>query len=104
MQATTSEMPTGAIPSAPLRAGLTSTEAAARLATNGPNRLPPPPAAHTWRKLIAQFTHFFALMLWAAGVLAVIAGMPQLGVAILVVIIVNGVFAFVQEQTRRAGR
>ena len=91
-------MTTGAIPAGPLRAGLTSVEAAARLATNGPNRLPPPPAAHTWRKLIAQFTHFFALMLWAAGVLAVIAGMPQLGVAILVVIIVNGVFAFVQEQ------
>jgi calcium-translocating P-type ATPase len=80
------------------RSGLTSADAAARLASDGPNRLPPPPAAHTWRKLLAQFTHFFALMLWAAGVLAVIAGMPQLGVAILVVIIVNGLFAFVQEQ------
>ncbi len=81
-----------------LRTGLTSAEAAERLAADGPNRLPPPPAAHTWRKLVAQFTHFFALMLWVAGVLAVVAGMPQLGVAILVVIIVNGVFAFVQEQ------
>ena len=42
-------------------------------------------------------THFFALMLWVAGVLAFVAGLPQLGVAIFVVVVVNGVFAFVQE-------
>ena len=42
-------------------------------------------------------THFFALMLWVAGILAFIAGLPQLGVAIFVVVVVNGVFAFVQE-------
>jgi hypothetical protein len=44
--------------------------------------------------------HFFALMLWVAGALAFIAGMPQLGAAIFVVVIVNGVFAFVQEPRR----
>ena len=49
-------------------------------------------------------THFFALMLWVAGVLAFIAGLPQLGVAIFVVVVVNGVFAFVQEQPGRARR
>jgi calcium-translocating P-type ATPase len=42
-------------------------------------------------------THFFALMLWVAGVLAFIADLAQLGVAIFVVVVVNGVFAFVQE-------
>jgi magnesium-transporting ATPase (P-type) len=78
--------------------GLTSPEAAARLTVNGPNRLPAPPAPKKWRKFVGQFTHFFALMLWVAGVLAVVAKMPQLGVAIFVVIAVNGVFAFVQEQ------
>ena len=36
-------------------------------------------------------------MLWVAGALAFIAGMPQLGAGIFVVIVVNGVFAFVQE-------
>ena len=41
-------------------------------------------------------SHFFALMLWGARVLAFIAGMPQLGGAIFVVVVVN-VFAFVQE-------
>jgi calcium-translocating P-type ATPase len=48
-------------------------------------------------QLFAQWTHFFAVLLWVAAVLAAIAGMPQLAVAIAVVVIVNGVFAFVQE-------
>ena len=37
-------------------------------------------------------------MLWVAGALALIAGMPQLGIAIFVVILVNGAFSFVQEE------
>jgi calcium-translocating P-type ATPase len=36
-------------------------------------------------------------MLWVASGLALLAGMPQLAVAIVVVVIVNGVFAFLQE-------
>lgn len=48
--------------------------------------------------------HFFALMLWVAGGRAILAGMPQLGFAIFVVIVLNGVFAFVQEyRAERAG-
>lgn len=78
--------------------GLTSKEAAARLVADGPNRLPAPPRPHVWQKLVGQFSHFFALMLWVAGALALVAGMPQVGIAIFVVIVVNGVFAFVQEQ------
>ncbi len=85
-------------PSMAANRGLTAVAAATRLAVDGPNRLPTPPPVRTWRLLLGQLTHFFALMLWAAGVLAVVAGMPQLGVAIFVVILVNGVFAFVQEQ------
>jgi magnesium-transporting ATPase (P-type) len=42
--------------------------------------------------------HFFALLLWVAGVLAFVAGMPALGVAIFVVVVINGTFAFVQEE------
>lgn len=45
-----------------------------------------------------EFTHFFALMLWVAAALAFIAGMPQLGVAVLIVVVVNGVFSHVQEE------
>ncbi|HEY3484709.1 MAG TPA: HAD-IC family P-type ATPase, partial [Ilumatobacteraceae bacterium] len=46
---------------------------------------------------MSQWTHFFALLLWVAAGLALIAGMPQLGIAIVVVVLINGVFAFVQE-------
>ena len=42
-------------------------------------------------------THFFAVMLWIAVLLALIAGMPQLSVAIAVIVVLNGTFAFVQE-------
>jgi calcium-translocating P-type ATPase len=42
-------------------------------------------------------SHFFALLLWGAVVLALIAGMPMLSIAIGIVVVINGVFAFVQE-------
>ncbi len=50
-----------------------------------------------WRQFLAQLTHFFAAMLWVAGILAIIGGLPELGVAIFIVIVVNAVFAFAQE-------
>jgi calcium-translocating P-type ATPase len=77
--------------------GLTTSEALRLLHEHGPNTLPQPRRQGQMRKLAAQFTHFFARMLWAAGVLAIIAGMAQLGVAIFVVVVVNGVFAWAQE-------
>ena len=49
-----------------------------------------------WRRLASQMVHFFALLLWVAAALAVLGGMPALAVAIVAVVLVNGVFAFVQ--------
>ncbi|MCL4291797.1 MAG: cation-transporting P-type ATPase [Acidimicrobiia bacterium] len=77
--------------------GLSSAVAAERLARDGPNTLSAATPVPAWRRLASQMVHFFALMLWAAGVLAFVAGLPQLGVAIFVVVVVNGIFAFVQE-------
>lgn len=77
--------------------GLSRSEAAARLACDGPNRLPVPARLPAWRQLLGQVIHFFALMLWIAGGLAIVAGLVQLGVAIFAVVVLNGVFAFVQE-------
>ncbi|MFN0028744.1 MAG: cation-translocating P-type ATPase [Acidimicrobiales bacterium] len=77
--------------------GLSGVAARAALERDGPNRLPAVVRAPWWRRLGAQFTHFFAAMLWVAAVLAFIAGMPQLAVAIGAVVLVNGVFAFVQQ-------
>jgi magnesium-transporting ATPase (P-type) len=78
--------------------GLTAADAAEVLAREGPNSMPRPRRPSAWRRFGGQLVHFFALMLWAAAVLAFVAGMPQLGIAIVVVVIVNGLFAFAQEQ------
>ncbi|MCC7103953.1 MAG: HAD-IC family P-type ATPase, partial [Chloroflexi bacterium] len=77
--------------------GLATSEAEARLRRDGPNVLPVAPSPPAWRLLIGQMVHFFAVMLWVAGVLAFIAGMPELGIAIFVIIILNGLFSFAQE-------
>ncbi|XTR51322.1 cation-transporting P-type ATPase [Pseudarthrobacter sp. So.54] len=79
-------------------AGLSSSEAARRLAQAGANKLPEGGAVPAWRRLLAELTHFFAVLLWCASVLAYVAGMPQLAVAIAVVILVNGVFAYIQQE------
>lgn len=84
--------------------GLTAVEAAERLRLHGANILPASVRRPVWLQCAAQMVHFFALLLWVAGALAMLAGMPQLGLAIFVVIVVNGVFAFVQEyRAERAG-
>ncbi len=77
--------------------GLSSAEAATRLVRDGANVLPVARQHARWRQLVAQFAHFFALMLWVAAGLAVVAGLSELAVAICLVVIINGVFAFVQE-------
>ncbi len=84
--------------------GLTSVEAADRLRRHGPNVLPTARPPSPALMLLAQLTHFFAVLLWTAAGLAAVAGMPQLAVAIAVVVVLNGVFAFVQEyRADRAG-
>ncbi len=82
----------------PDQVGLTDDEAAARLARDGPNELPSLPPPPAWRQLLDQFTHFFAVMLLVAAVLAVVGDLPELAVAIVAVVVLNGIFAFVQER------
>ena len=77
--------------------GLTSEEARRRLAEVGANAIAEAQRAGSLRLLLANFVHLFALLLWAGAALAWAAGMPELGGAIVVVIVVNAVFAFVQE-------
>ena len=74
------------------RRGLTAAEAARRLAGEGPNALPVQRRMPAWRLLAAEMVHFFALLFWVAGGLAFLAGMPQLGVAVFVVVVLNALF------------
>ena len=85
--------------------GLSHEEAAARLELAGPNRLPQARGPGLPRQFAAQLLHFFALLLWVAAVLAFVGQMPQLGWAIIAVVVVNGAFSFVQEyRAERATR
>jgi len=77
--------------------GLTSAEVVANLRYFGLNLIPRSKPRPTWMRFGDQLVHFFAVMLWVAGTLAMIAGMFQLGIAIFLVIIINGLFAFIQE-------
>ena len=84
--------------------GLDSAEAQRRLREFGPNRIEEVKGKPLWLRFLHEFTHFFAMILWVAAALAFFAeardpgsGMWQLGVAILAVILINGVFSFFQE-------
>src|ERR1035437_5172835 len=92
-------------PSRPFRsAGLILEEIELRRRHYGPNLLSRPRHLPLWRRLLSQLVHFFAVMLWIAGGLAILAGMPQLGFAIFVVIVLNGLFSFLQEyRAEKAG-
>jgi len=78
--------------------GLSGREVARRLDVVGPNELPRRSAEPWWRELARQVSHPLALLLWAAGVLAFVAGTPTLGWAIFAVIALNALFAFAQER------
>ncbi len=77
--------------------GLRSEEAARRRRRDGPNAIPAERRPSAFLLLLRQLTHFFAILLWAAAGLAAIGGMPELALAIVIVIAINGAFAFVQE-------
>jgi hypothetical protein len=77
--------------------GLTLGEVARRRTAAGPNRLERLRRRPLALRCLEQFWSFFAVLLWIGGALAVLAGMPELGIAIFAVIVVNGVFSFFQE-------
>ena len=79
------------------RDGLSSQEAAERLARDGPNRLPPPRRPHPLRQLDDRPAPLLPPLPWVAGALAFVADLPELGIAIFAVIVVNALFAFAQE-------
>ena len=78
--------------------GLTDAEARTLLAAEGPNRLPAARRPPTIWRFAKELVHFFALMLWVAALLAWIAGLLALTVAIAAVVVVNALFAFIQER------
>jgi len=82
--------------------GLGVPEAQARLRHFGPNVPVREEERHLLQEFLGNFTHTLALLLWFAAGLAFAAGIHELGAAILAVVLINGVFAFIQEY--RAGQ
>ena len=85
-------------------AGLDSSEAARRLVEFGPNHVEEVGRENLLISFAREFTHFFAIILWVGAALAFLAeyfdpgqGMVRLGIAIVGVIVINGIFSFWQE-------
>ncbi len=77
--------------------GLSSEEAAKRLEEYGTNTLAEVKRKPLIFKFLAQFTHLMAIMLWVAGIGAIVAKMPELAIAVWSVNVINGIFSFWQE-------
>ncbi len=85
--------------------GPTTAEALTRAHEFGPNALERVKGRSALAQLLAQFTHFFAVILWTAAGLAALAeawnpgsGMATLAAAVVAVILINGLFSFWQER------
>lgn len=89
---------------ADLDSGLTSQEAARRLAEKGPNELRAAPRVPTWRRILAHFQDPLIYLLLAAIAISLVAwaidgrvGWPVDAMVIAVIVILNGVLGYVQE-------
>jgi len=83
--------------------GITTREAERRLTQYGPNELRRHGGARWPAELGRQLTHPLALLLWLAAGLSFAVGNQTVGIAVLLVILLNAAFAFAQEmQAERA--
>ncbi len=77
--------------------GLTQAEVEVRLQQYGKNIIQKVKGKPLYVKFLANFTHLMAILLWIGGFVAFFAQMPQLGIAVWMVNIINGAFSFWQE-------
>jgi calcium-translocating P-type ATPase len=84
--------------------GLSQAEALRRLRQSGPNNFGKLTRQPALVRLLKEFVQFFSLILWVAAALAFVAewydpaqGMARIGYALIVVILVSGLFSFWQE-------
>ncbi|MBX7168968.1 MAG: cation-translocating P-type ATPase [Pirellulales bacterium] len=80
-----------------LEHGLATGEAQARLARHGTNELASAPPDPWWRKLLAQFRELVVLLLIAAAIISGALGEWVDTLAILTIVLLNGLLGFFQE-------
>ncbi|MCC7418158.1 MAG: cation-translocating P-type ATPase [Acidobacteria bacterium] len=77
--------------------GLSSNEAAARLERHGPNEIREPEGRTPWRMLLDQFSDLMIVVLVAAAIVAGSVGETSDAIAIMVIVLLNGLLGFAQE-------
>ena len=82
-------------------AGLTSAEATARLAKYGRNEIKKSQEESEWKTFFKNFISMMAILLWISGAVAMFSGTIELGIAIWMVNIINGLFSFWQERAAK---
>jgi len=80
-----------------LQTGLSAEKVARRLSRYGPNAIQEHRARSPWRMLLDQFTDFMILVLIAAAIISGLIGEPPDAIAIMVIVLLNGMIGFVQE-------
>ena len=79
------------------QAGLASDQVSELQAKYGKNLIQAGKKKSPILAFLSNFTHLMAILLWVAGIIAFVAGMPELGVAVWLVNLINGCFSFWQE-------
>jgi Ca2+-transporting ATPase len=81
--------------------GLSAAEAQARVKKHGTNELREAPPAPAWKRLLAHFTELVVLILIGAAALSGIMGDFADAIAILAIVLLNGILGFLQEDKAR---
>lgn len=79
------------------KSGLTDQEAQKRMEKYGKNVIATTQRQSMLKTFLTNFTSMMAILLWIAGFIALLTGTPELGIAIWLVNIINGVFSFWQQ-------
>ena len=77
--------------------GLHGDEAARRLAQNGPNELVAKAQRSKWNILLEQFKGILTVLLVIAAIISVVLGDWIEAIAILIIVVLNGVLGYTQE-------
>ncbi|WP_432041892.1 cation-translocating P-type ATPase [Streptomyces cadmiisoli] len=84
-------------------AGLSSDEAARRLAEHGPNQLKEAPREPRWRAFLRQFQDLLIIILLVAALVSLVVSREwETPIAIAVVVLLNATIGFVQESRAEA--
>lgn len=83
------------------KTGLTKEQVSKSQENYGKNIIAEKAKVPKWKTFVGNFTHMMAMLLWIAGFIAFFAEIPELGISIWLVNLINGIFSYVQES--RAG-